>query len=121
MSDVRPVLTFTVRPPRALVRMAGALDLDHRDHLSDVLTCLRLRGCVVVELDAHQVDVIAPGCLDVLRDEARALVQRGGELRLVAASAAFLETARLAGYDDVPGFSPGPAPPDGARPRGASA
>jgi len=101
MTIQRPVLTFTFRAPRARVRLAGDFDLAARDHLHDVMTCLRSRGCVTVEVDAQDVTFVDAAYLRTLSAEAALLREAGGALQLVAASATFARTAEAAGYRNL--------------------
>lgn len=107
MRPVRPVVSCTFQPPRALVRLGGEFDLSSRGHLSDVLACLRLRGCTTVEVDAQEVTFVDASCLRVLHTEAVRLRSAGGTLRMVAASALVVRVVEAAGYLDLlPGGGP---------------
>ena len=107
MRPARPVVSCTFQPPRALVRLGGEFDLASRDHLSDVLACLRLRGCTTVEVDAQEVTFVDASCLRVLHTEAVRLRGAGGALRMVAASALVVRIVEAAGYLDLlPGGGP---------------
>lgn len=94
-------LTCSFRPPRARLRMVGDFDLSTRDHLADVLGCLRVRGCTTVEVDAQEVAFVDASTLRALHVEAARLREEGGALVVVAASQVFARIVAIAGYADL--------------------
>jgi anti-anti-sigma factor len=81
--------------------MVGEFDLSTRDHLADVLECLRLRGCTAVEVDARDVSFVDASTLRVLHEEAVRLRRVDGTLVVVAGSETFARIVGLARYADL--------------------
>ena len=95
---MRTSVHVTSSPPRALIRLAGDIDLLVRDRLCELLLRLRSENCTDLVVDLDDVTFIDAHSLGMLDEERRRLEGAGGALRVVAASDACLLVADLAGY-----------------------
>lgn len=107
---MRTTVHVTSSSPRALIRLAGDIDLLVRDRLCELLLRLRSEGCTDLVVDLDDVTFIDAHSLGMLDEERRRLERVGGALRVVAASEACRRVADLAGYGRLrpPAAAPSP-------------
>lgn len=119
---MRTDLQLAYDPPVALLRIAGELDLSTRARLRDAFCCVARQGCTQVRVDLEGITFIDASSLRLLHVEQHRLVQAGGDLEVVAASARYLLVSGAAGY---PNLQPATGPTQGSSgipgaPRGRS-
>lgn len=99
-----------LRPPHAIVTLAGDLDLLARPALMRRLRDAADRSCQYLTVDAGSVEFVDCGALRMLDDERRRLVDIGGGLVVAPASYWFRRVCELAEFSAL--LDPCPSWPD---------
>ena len=92
-------ISSEVRPPEAVITVAGELDVFTSPRLRDCLQDALDTGCRIVMLDLGDVDFVDASALGVIAVHRRSIAEVGGALHLIAWSPRFLRVCRLAGLD----------------------
>lgn len=92
-------LSSDIRPPEAVVTVAGELDVFTSPQLRDRIQDAVDAGCLHVLLDLAGVSFADAAALRVLSQFHRQLAKDGGALQLVAWSPQVLRLCQLAGID----------------------
>jgi anti-sigma B factor antagonist len=90
-------LSITSRPPEALVRIQGELDLSTSSLVARRLRAASDEGCQRLLIDLSDVTFIDATALGMLTSTRRELAQRGGTLGFVAYGSTFLRLCRATG------------------------
>jgi anti-sigma B factor antagonist len=94
-----------LRPPEAVITVAGELDVFTSNRLRDRLEEAVDTGCRVVMLDLGDVTFLDASALGVITVARRSIGEAGGSLHLVAWSSRVLRVCRLAGLDSAFGMT----------------